>query len=146
MGSSASFVLGKQKLHGKHAQMASVEPSACVAVRLYPSAARNLRKNPCHVIRPMRRVLVQCAWGARPTATFLGRTFRRLEVRLGKKKAAMAVAHKILVMIYHLLSEGTFYEEGRYAHIGPKQQERERNRAIKALERLGYNVTVERVA
>jgi hypothetical protein len=76
----------------------------------------------------------------------LGRTFRRLEVRLGKKKAAMAVAHKILVIIYHLLSDGTFYEEGRYVHVGPQQQERERNRAIKALERLGYSVTVEKVA
>ncbi len=96
--------------------------------------------------RYLRRVLVQCAWGARPTATFLGRTFRRLEVRLGKKKAAMAVAHKILVIIYHLLSDGTFYDEGRYAHVGPQQQERERKRAIKMLERLGYSVTVEKVA
>jgi transposase len=96
--------------------------------------------------RYLRRVLVQCAWGARPTATFLGRTFRRLEVRLGKQKAAMAVAHKILVIIYHLLSDGTFYDEGRYAHVGPQQQERERKRAIKMLERLGYSVTVEKVA
>jgi transposase len=96
--------------------------------------------------RYLRRVLVQCAWGARKTPTFLGRTFRRLEVRIGKKKAAMAVAHKILVIIYHLLADGTFYDEGRYVHVGPKQEERDRKRAIKALERLGYNVTVERVA
>jgi transposase len=96
--------------------------------------------------RYLRRVLVQCAWGARKTATFLGRTFRRLEVRIGKKKAALAVAHKILVIIYHLLAEGTFYDEGRYERVGPKQEERERKRAIKALERLGYRVSVERVA
>jgi transposase len=64
--------------------------------------------------RYLRRVLVQCAWAARKTPTFLGRTFRRLETRLGGKKAAMAVAHKILVLVYHLLAEGTMYDEQRY--------------------------------
>ena len=33
--------------------------------------------------RSLRRVLVQCAGAARKTSTFLGRTFRRLEARLG---------------------------------------------------------------
>jgi transposase len=96
--------------------------------------------------RYLRRVLVQCAWAARKTPTYLGRTFRRLEVRLGGKKAAVAVAHKILVIIYHLLAEGTFYDEQRYDHLQPQQEDRQRQRAIKALERLGYHVTVERVA
>ena len=94
----------------------------------------------------MRRVVVQCAWGARKTPTFLGRTFRRLEVRLGKKKAALAIAHKILVIVYHLLALGTCYEETRYDQWNPRQEARERQRAIKALERLGYTVIVERAA
>jgi hypothetical protein len=56
-------------------------------------------------------------------------------------------AKKLLVRhLYHLLAEGTFYDEGRYERVGPKQEERERKRAIKALERLGYRVSVERVA
>jgi transposase len=42
----------------------------------------------------LRRGLVQGAWGARKTPTFLGRTFRRLEVRIGKKKAALAINHR----------------------------------------------------
>jgi transposase len=95
--------------------------------------------------RYLRRVLVQCAWATRKTSTFLGRTFRRLEARLGSKKAAMAVAHKILVIIYHLLREGTLYEEERYDRLLPKQEERERKRAIKALERLGFSVTLAKV-
>ncbi len=53
--------------------------------------------------RYLRRVLVQCAWAARKTPTYLGRTFRRLEARLGGKKAAVAIAHKLLVIVYHLL-------------------------------------------
>jgi hypothetical protein len=96
--------------------------------------------------RHLRRVLVQCAWATRKTPTFLGRTFRRLEARLGSKKAAMAVAHKILMIIYHLLLEGTLYEEERYYRLLPRQEARKRKRAIKALERLGYAVTLDKVA
>jgi len=76
----------------------------------------------------------------------LGRTFRRLEARVGGKKAAVAVAQKILVIIDHLLLEGTFYAEEREGRLFPRQEERERKRAIKALERLGYAVTLEKVA
>jgi transposase len=64
--------------------------------------------------RYLRRVVVQCAWATRKTSTCLGRTFRRLEARLGSKQAAMAVAHKILVIVYHLFLDGTLYEEERY--------------------------------
>ena len=52
----------------------------------------------------------------------------------------------ILVIIDHLLAEGTFDDEGRYERVGPQQEELERKRAIKALERLGYRVSADRVA
>jgi transposase len=61
--------------------------------------------------RYLRRVLVQGAWATRTTSTFLGRTLRRREARVGGKKAAGAVAHKRLVSIYHLFLEGTFYAQ-----------------------------------
>ena len=67
-------------------------------------------------------------------------------MRLSKKKAALAIAHKILVIVYHLLALGTSHEEARYDQWNPRQEARERQRAIKALERLGYTVTVERAA
>jgi transposase len=92
--------------------------------------------------RYLRRVLVQCAWAARKTPTFLGRTFRRLESRLGRKKAAMAVAHKILVIIYHVLLEATGYDESRYDRQESREEARAKQRALKALERLGYEVTL----
>jgi hypothetical protein len=50
------------------------------------------------------------------------------------------------VIVYHLLAVGTCYEEARYEQWNPKQEARERQRAIKALERLGDTVTVERAA
>lgn len=96
--------------------------------------------------RSLRRVLVQCAWATRKTATFLGRTCRRLEARMGGKKAAMAVAHKRAVIMSHLLLEGTLYAEERDDRLVPRQEERARQRASKALERLGYTVTLDKVA
>ena len=95
--------------------------------------------------RSLRRVLVQGAWAARKTPTCLGRTFRRLEARLGGKRAAVAVGHKMLVIVYPLLWQGTSDEEQRYADQRPQQEERDGKRAITALERLGYQVTVQRV-
>ena len=92
--------------------------------------------------RYLRRVLVQCAWAARKTPTFIGRTFRRFESRLGRTKAAMAVAHKILVIIYHVLMDGTCYDESRYDRQDARQEERAKKRALAALESLGYNVTL----
>ena len=77
-------------------------------------AGKRYRGKTCKGNRYLRRVLGPCAWGARKTPTFLGRTFRRLEVRIGKKKAALAIAQKILVIVSHLLTLGTSYEEARY--------------------------------
>jgi hypothetical protein len=67
-------------------------------------------------------------------------------VRLGGKKAAVAAVHIILVIIYHLFAEGTFYDEQRYDRLLPRPEERQRQRALKALEQLGSHAPVERVA
>jgi transposase len=96
--------------------------------------------------RSLRRVVVQCAWATRQTSTFVGRTLRRLEARVGGKQAAVAVAQKSLVILSHLLLEGTLDEEEREDRLVPRQEERERKRALKALARLGYAVTLEQGA
>jgi hypothetical protein len=65
---------------------------------------------------------------------------------VGGKKAAGTVAHKLVVLIAPLLREGTFYEEERYDRLLPSQEERARQRALKALERMGSAVTLEKGA
>jgi transposase len=42
--------------------------------------------------RHLRLVLVECAWAARKTDSFLGRTFYRLQARIGGKKAILTMA------------------------------------------------------
>ncbi|MCP4539028.1 MAG: IS110 family transposase, partial [Chloroflexi bacterium] len=96
--------------------------------------------------RYLRRVLTECAWAARKTDSFLGDTFARLQKRIGGKKAAVAVAHKILVIVYHLLNEGAEYDEERYNRPRRKQEELQRNRALSVLKRLGYEVELKLAA
>jgi hypothetical protein len=52
----------------------------------------------------------------------------------------------MLVIVYHLLALGISYEEAQYDQGNRRQEARERQWAIKALERLGYTVLVERAA
>jgi transposase len=60
----------------------------------------------------LRTVLVQVAWSASHTKeTILAATYRRWAKRMGKKKALVALGHKILLLIYKLLTEETDYHE-----------------------------------
>ncbi len=56
----------------------------------------------------LRPILVQAAQAASHTkGTYLTAQYHRLAARRGGKRAIMAVAHTILVIIYHMLSRGT---------------------------------------
>ena len=60
----------------------------------------------------MRTILVQAAWAASHTkTTIFSACYQRWAKRMGKKKALVAVAHKILVVIWHLLKKGVAYRE-----------------------------------
>jgi transposase len=60
----------------------------------------------------LRTTLVQVAWAASHTKeTVFGACYRRWARRLGKKKALVALAHKILVVVYQMLKDGTSYQE-----------------------------------
>jgi len=60
----------------------------------------------------LRRTMVQVAWAAsRTKETIFSACYQRWAKRLGKKKALVAVAHKIIVVIYHLLKNRTDYRE-----------------------------------
>jgi transposase len=92
----------------------------------------------------LRAALVEAAQAAgRTRNTYLSAQYHRLAARRGKNRAAMAVAHTILVIAYHILSRGS-----RYADLGPNYfDERDRETAVRRtvhrLERLGYHVTLE---
>jgi hypothetical protein len=56
--------------------------------------------------------ITQAAWAASHTRkTYLSSQYRRLAGRRGKKRAIIALAHTMLVMMYHLLRDGAEYKE-----------------------------------
>ncbi len=89
----------------------------------------------------LRTVLVQAAWAAvKVKDTHLARVYRRLVVRLGAKKAIMAVAHKMLVAIYHMLAEGVAYREYGLQPRSEQSKQKEAERLQGKLKSLGYTV------
>lgn len=75
--------------------------------------------------------------------TFLGALYQRLSKRIGSKKAIVALAHRILVIIYHLLNEQQFYRELGPGHAQEETLEASKRWAIRRLEQLGYQVTLQ---
>jgi transposase len=62
--------------------------------------------------RWLRPILVQVAWAASHTkATLLSATYRRWAKRIGKKRALVGLAHKVLKIVYEVLKGGATYEE-----------------------------------
>ena len=96
----------------------------------------------------LRDMLTQCAWAAARTRdTYLSAQFWRLSRRIGKKKAAVAVGHSILVICWHLLTEDADYDDlgGDYFQRRANP-DRQRDRAIQQLHGLGYQVTLKQTA
>jgi transposase len=93
----------------------------------------------------LRTALVEAAHAAARTKdTYLAAQFRRLAARRGAKRAALAVAHRILVQVYVLLTRA----EEDYRDLGGQYfDERDRQaieqRLVRRLEGLGYHVSLE---
>lgn len=92
----------------------------------------------------LRRVLIQVAHAAAHAKnTYLSAQYRRIASRRGGKRAAMAVAHSILVISYHLLSKGTTYQELGGNFFDERDRQAVEKRLVRRLERLGYQVDLQ---
>ncbi len=91
----------------------------------------------------LRSTLVEAAWAAARTKdTYLAAQFRHLAPRRGVKRALVAVAHSILIIVYHLLKEGATYQDLGGNFFDERQREATTRRTVRRLERLGYKVTL----
>jgi transposase len=95
----------------------------------------------------LKTALVEAAnAAAKAKGTFLRDKFYRLKARRGYKRAAVAVAHKILVAIYHMLSHQACYNELGDLYLDNLNKHHLTRNLIRRLERLGYTVTLEQKA
>jgi transposase len=76
------------------------------------SAGKRLSGRTTKGSRWLRVMLVQMAWAASHTkVTTFSHTYRRWARRLGKKRALVALGHKLLWVIDRMLKDGTDYRE-----------------------------------
>ena len=94
----------------------------------------------------LRVTLTEAAWAATRTKTYLAAQYRRLAARRGGKRAIIAVAHSILVIVYHILKDGTMYEDLGQNYFDERDKDAVIRREVRRLEKLGCKVTVERAA
>ena len=79
----------------------------------------------------------------RTKGSYLKDKYYRLKARRGALRAALAIAHKILVAAYHILAEGVRYRDLGEAYLDQLDQSRTTANLKRRLERLGYIVTLQ---
>ncbi len=91
----------------------------------------------------LKRALVEAARAAaRTKSTRLSAQYRRLVVRRGSKRAALAVGHTILVIVYHLLHDGGTYRDLGPTYFDERRRHRLAQRALQQLKDLGFQVAI----
>jgi transposase len=96
--------------------------------------------------RWLRAALTEAGQAAGRTRTSRGAQYRRLAARRGKKRAASAVGHSILVIAYHLLTRGTVYHDLGANYFDQRDAAALERRLVRRLEALGNTVTLSKVA
>lgn len=89
----------------------------------------------------LRSTLVEAANSlARSNNTYLGAQYRRIAARRGTNRASVAVAHTLLIIIYHVIKEKKPYIELGADYFNKLNEKGIVKRAKKTLESLGYEV------
>jgi hypothetical protein len=97
--------------------------------------------------RWLRAALTEAALAAiRTSNSAFAASYRRIMRHRGHKKAVTAIAHSMLVTAYHVLARRATYHELGADYLDRRHAERVTRRAIQALERQGYRVTLQSAA
>jgi transposase len=90
------------------------------------------------------RTLIECARAAvRTKGSYFGAQYRQIARRRGPNKAAVAVAHSLVELIWHLLTTGQVYNDlGDDYFRARRDPGRQARRLVAQLEELGFTVTI----
>lgn len=97
--------------------------------------------------KTLKTTLVLCAHAAvRVKDTYFAAQFARISVHRGKKRAYVAVAHSMLVAIYHMLRNGTAFMDLGSDYYNAFNRERKAEGCLKKLKQLGYAANIATIA
>lgn len=86
--------------------------------------------------------MVRCAISAiKNPNNYFARQYAKLRARKNHQKAIVAIARKMLVIIYNMLKDGTKYEERNVAESPEKLRKEQNARVIARLKKQGYTIT-----
>jgi transposase len=95
----------------------------------------------------LKTTLIQCAWAAsRTKRSYLQAQYLRIRSRRGPKKAIGAVAASILTAAYHMLKNGTLYQDLGANHFDNRDKGKQALRLLNRLQSLGFAVQITSMA
>ena len=71
--------------------------------------------------------------------------YQRLSIKRGKNRAKVAVAHSMLISIYHIIKEKKQYQDLGAEFYNKFNKEKKANSYIKKLKELGYDIQVNNI-
>lgn len=88
---------------------------------------------------------MQCAWAATRTKnTYLRSKYDSLVGRRGKKRALIAIGHKILIAAYHIMQDKVAYKELGVEFLQEIKKEKQIKRHIQLLKEMGVEIEVKK--
>jgi transposase len=89
----------------------------------------------------LKATLTEVAWAAsRTKGSAFNAIYHNIAKRRGKKRALIAVAHRILIEIYHVLTTGEPYQDIGFEEAHERAIKRRERAMIRSLEKAGYSV------
>ena len=109
----------------------------------HESAGKRLSGRTIPGNRSLRAALVEAGQAAgRTKATYVGAQYRRMARTKGAKRAAVIVAHTLVVDLWYMLHRQQPYVDLGVEYFDQRDRERVQRQAVKRLEALGYQVTL----
>jgi transposase len=91
----------------------------------------------------LKTTLIQCAWAAsHAKKSYHKAQYLRLRSRRGPKKAIGAVAASILTAAYHMLKDGTLYQDPGATYFDSHPRANTARRLVNHLQTLGFDVQI----
>ena len=91
--------------------------------------------------RHLKTALCNAAIAAsRKKGSYFRAKYYSLKSRIGGGKAALAIGHKLLICIWHMLSGGCFYRDLGEAYLDRRNQQQTLRRYARKLEALGFTI------
>jgi transposase len=104
------------------------------------SAGKRKNTKTGYANKALRSTLVQCAQSAKKNkSSYFSAQYQRLVIRRGKNRATVAVAHSMLIAIYHILQGAQFHDLGA-DYYNQFNREKKINSHIKQLQKLGVSI------